>query len=810
MIASDLRQALRMLLKRPAFTVVAFLTLGLGIGANTAIFSVVNGVLLRPLPYPDPDRIVRIWELSSKGGHMDLSQPNFLDWKDATSVDPLVVYGASTETVLGGVEPVFAQAVVVSDGFFRVFGVEPRIGRTFTPDETREGGVPAVVVAHGFWTRTLGGETNLSKLRVIVGDQTARVVGVMPEGFAYPSNADLWMPKELFADTSGRTSHNWESIARLKRGSSLTTASAELNTIAKQLKQQYGSDDDAVGAVVMRLQDDLTNGSRDPLLLLLAAVVLVLLIACANVATTMRASGEERRTELAIRAALGAGRGRLVQQLLLESLALGIGGAITGLLLAAWLVRALSAMNGVALPRQEAIGIDRVVLLFTLGLAFVTPLVFGLLPSLQASRPDLRDALAEAGRGSAAPTRASVRGLLVASEVAIALLLLVGAGLLIRSFAKVLSVDPGFEPRGAVTATMSVPATKYPTGDRAAQFYSNLLERMRALPGVKAAGAVNELPLAGASHISGAFAFLGTADPRAIVDTTYPDYPHAASYRVATPGYLEAIGARLVQGRLLDNHDRPGQPDAAVVNQAFVRRYLPATQPLGVRFKYGGMDQVNPVFTIVGVVGDVRQISLVRAPTPEVYVSAYQASMRAKFTMTTVVRSENAAQMASLPNAVRDAIRRTEPDVAVEMSTLDQQLAKSVADRRFTLVLLGVFAAIALLLAATGVYSVLSQAVARRTQEIGIRMALGAEPQRVVRLMLGSAMRSLLVGIAVGAISAAFAVRFLSTLLFGVSPLDPLAFAAAILLIVTVALLAGYIPARRATRVDPLQALRQS
>ena len=244
-----------MLVKRPVFTAVAFLTLGLGIGANTAIFSVVNGVLLRPLPYPEPDRIVRIWELSSKGGHMDLSQPNFLDWKDATSVDPLVVYGASTETVLGGVEPVFAQAVVVSDGFFRVFGVEPRIGRTFTPDETREGGVPAVVVAHGFWTRTLGGETNLSKLRVIVGDQTARVVGVMPEGFAYPSNADLWMPKELFADSSGRTSHNWESIARLKRGSSLTTASAELNTIAKQLKQQYGSDDDAVGAVVMACRE---------------------------------------------------------------------------------------------------------------------------------------------------------------------------------------------------------------------------------------------------------------------------------------------------------------------------------------------------------------------------------------------------------------------------------------------------------------------------------------------------------------------------------------------------------------------------
>ena len=807
MMASDLRHALRMLLKRPAFTLVAVLTLGLGIGANTAIFSVVNGVLLRPLPYPEPDRVVRIWELSAKGSHMNLSNPNFLDWRRATSFEPMAAYAAGTETVLGGVEPVFAQAVIVSDGFFRVFGIEPRIGRTFTSEEMREGGVPAVVVAHGFWTRILGGETDLSRLRVVIGGQSARVVGVMPEGFAYPGDADVWMPKELFSDDSSRTSHNFEGVARLKRGVSLPTAIAELNTIAKQLKQQFGSDDDAVGAAVVRLQDELTNGSRDALLLLLGAVALVLLIACANVATTMLARGEERRTELAIRAALGAARSRLIRQLLLESLVLGIGGAIAGLLIAAWLVRALGAMNGVALPRQDSIGIDRSVLLFTLALAFVTPLVFGLLPSMQASRPDLRHALAEAGRGSAAPTRASVRGVLVAAEVAVALLLLVGAGLLIRSFAKVLSVDPGFEPHGAVTATMAVPGTKYEAADRAAQFYATLLDRLRALPSVSAAGAVNQLPLAGADY-NGAFAFQGASDPGAIVDTSYRDFPYSASYRVATPGYLEAIGARLVQGRLLNDHDRPGQPESAVVNQAFVRRYLPGTNPIGVRFKYAGMDPVNPVFTIVGVVADVRQISLVRAGMPEVYVCAYQAPTRAKYTMTTVVRAARAAQAATLPLAVRETIRRTDPDVAVEMSTLDQVLSKSVADRRFTLILLGIFAAMAVLLAATGVYSVLSQAVAKRTQEIGIRMALGAEPQRVVRLMLGSALTPLAAGIVAGVAGAIFGVRSLSTLLFGVSPLDPLAFAAATLVIVAVALLAGYIPARRATRVDPLLALR--
>ena len=411
----------------------------------------------------------------------------------------------------------------------------------------REGGVPAVVVAHGFWTRILGGETDLSRLRVVIGGQSARVVGVMPEGFAYPGDADVWMPKELFSDDSSRTSHNFEGVARLKRGVSLPTAMrrAEHHREATEAAVRQRRRRGRRGG--LGLQDELTNGSRDALLLLLGAVALVLLIACANVATTMLARGEERRTELAIRAALGAARGRLIRQLLLESLVLGIGGAIAGLLVAAWLVRALGSMNGVALPRQDSIGIDRSVLLFTLALAFVTPLVFGLLPSIQASRPDLRDALAEAGRGSAAPTRAGVRGLLVAAEVAVALLLLVGAGLLIRSFAKVLSVDPGFEPHGAVTATMAVPGTKYEAAERAAQFYAILLDRLRALPGVSAAGAVNQLPLAGADY-NGAFAFEGASDPGRHRGHLVSGLSVSASYRVATPGYLEAIGARLAAG----------------------------------------------------------------------------------------------------------------------------------------------------------------------------------------------------------------------------------------------------------------------
>ncbi len=807
MIGPDLRHALRTLLKRPVFTLVAVLTLGLGIGANTAIFSVVNGVLLRPLPYAEPDRIVQLWEISSKGSRINVSNPNFQDWlKRATSFDALVAYGGDTETVLGGVEPVFAQAYVVSDGFFRVFGAAPILGRTFTADEMREGGIPAVVVGNRFWRRTLNGETDLSKLRVLIEGQSARVVGVMPDRFEFPAGADLWMPKELWPDDSGRTAHNLTIVARLSRGMPLPTAVAEMDTIAKQLKQQYGTDDDAVGIDVVRLQDQLTAGSRDALLLMLGAVALVLLIACANVATTMLARGEERRTELAVRAALGANRGRLIRQLLIESLVLGVGGAVAGLLLAAWLIRALGSMDGIALPRQESIGIDRTVLLFTLALAFVTPVVFGLFPALQASRPDLRDALAEAGRGSAAPTRASARGLLVAAEVAVALLLLVGAALLIRSFANVLSVDPGFDPHHAVTATMAVPGTKYQTAERAAQFYANLLERLRALPGVVAVGAVNQLPLAGL-NFGGAFTFEGVADPGAVVDMSYRGYPYAAGYRVATPGYLEALGVRLLQGRTLSDADRPGQPPAAVVNQAFVRRYLPNTNAIGVRFRYAGMDPVNPTFAIVGVVADVHHNSLIRAGAPEVFVCAYQAPSRTRGTMTVVARASE-SQQAAVESGVRDAVRQFEPDVAVEMSTLDRVLSNSVADRRFTLMVLGTFAAIALLLAATGVYSVLSQAVAKRTQEIGIRMALGAEPQRVVRLMLASAMMPVLAGIVVGVVSAIFGVRFLASFLFGVRPLDPLAFVTAALLLGLVAVVAGYIPARRATRVDPLLALR--
>ena len=721
----------------------------------------------------------------------------------------MALYNAGTDTVLGGKEPVFAGIAAVTRDFFRVFGVGPEIGRTFVDEEMRPGGVPAVIVGHHFWEQTLGGQRDLSQVRVMVEGVSARVVGVMPASFDYPANTDLWYPRELEQDTSGRTSHGKSVVARLKPDVPLTRAAADVNAIAVQLKAQYGDDDNAIGTTTMRLQDALAMNSRPALLLLLAAVGLVLLIACANVAASLLARSEERRRELAVRAAIGAGRGRLIRQMLVECLVLGLIGAGAGLLLAGWIARVMGSFDGSALPAYARIAIDARVLVFTTTLGILTPLLFGLVPALQASKPDLRDTLAEGGRQGAAPGRAGMRSTLVAAEVAFALLLLVGAGLLIRSFSNVMSVNPGFDPRGAIAAEMAVPGMRYTTPEAAVRFYDELLQRLRAVPGVSAAGATNQLPLNGVDF-GGAFRFIGTEDPNAVGTNEYDGFKYSAGYRVVTPGYFEALGERLVRGRAIEEEDRPGQPPVAVVNETFVRRFLPSTNPIGVRFAYAGMDPVNPEFTIVGVAADVHHRALVDASQPEVFVPLAQAPFRARYNITVVARADRPAQQAAVAQAVRTVVRQLDPDVPITMTSLEQVMANSVADRRFTLLVLATFAAMALLLAATGIYSVLSQIVAQRTQEIGIRMALGADGGTVVRLMLGNALVPVAAGIAAGAIGSAFAVRLLASFLFGVQPLDPMAFAAAAALLAGVAALAGYVPARRATRVDPLLALRQA
>jgi predicted permease len=440
-------------------------------------------------------------------------------------------------------------------------------------------------------------------------------------------------------------------------------------------------------------------------------------------------------------------------------------------------------------------------------LGVATPLLFGLIPALQAARGDVRDALAAGGRTGAAPVRGRIRTVLVAVEVAVSLVLLVGATLLIRSFVNILEVDPGFDPRGVVTVHMAVPPTKYETPEQAAAFYARLVERLRTLPGVASAGATNQVPLSGDDY-GGAFVFEGHPDAGAQADNEYDGFRYSAGYRAVTPGYLEALAVTLEKGRFLRDSDTAAQPPVAVVNEAFVRQFLPETDPIGVRFKYAGMDRVNPYFTIVGVIKDIHHASLVKGSKPETYVSLYQAPFRAKWALTMLVRAASPAGADAVAAAARDTIRALEPDTPAEISTLEHVLDDSIADRRFMLLVLAAFAAIAVVLAATGIYSVLSQTVAQRTQEIGIRMALGAQPARVMRLMLGSAMLSVMAGIVAGAAAALAGTRLAAGLLFGVSPADPIALAAGAAVLLTVALFAAWVPARRATRIDPLRALR--
>jgi putative ABC transport system permease protein len=795
------RHALRVLLKRPAFTVLAILTLALGIGANTAIFSVVNGVLLRPLPYPQPDELVRLWEHTSRSPRVNVSYPNLRDWRARLkSFDAIAGYQTDLgATVLGGTAPATADVYSVTRDFFRVLGVAPALGRAFTSDETAPGGPAAIVVSDRFWRRLLAGNPDLQALHLDLEGVSARVVGVMPAGFEFPSGADIWLPQEHWADTSGRSAHNYRVLGRLN--TSFDRADAELQLIAGQVRAEDPSHDDAQSITMVQLQDALTGGSRTALLLLLGAVALVLLIACVNVASTMIARGEERRAEIAVRAALGATRARIVQQLLLESLLLGVTGAACGLALGAWLLRAFLSLNTVPLGGQR-VALDGSVLAFTGLLGILTPLLFGILPALHASRPNLRDTMIEGGRGSVGTGRRIVRSVLVAAEAGIALVLLVGAALLIDSFWKLLSVDAGFDPHGVAAINLSVPQTRYGTPEASARFYQELLDRMRAIPGVEMAAVTTVPPLTGGGP-SGSFVLDGVP-PSA-------ESQMVADYFVVSPGYFTAMRIPLVRGRALEESDSPGKDVVAVVNQQFVRKYLPNENPIGRRFRYLGMDSANePMITIVGVAADVRNDSLSSPAVPEAYVSYLQRPNRTRWPLLLVVRVRQPGALAAVFPSIRGAMAAADPDVPARIGTLEALVSDSVSDRRFMMAVLSSFAFAALLLAAVGIYGVLSQTVLQRRPEIGIRMALGAKATSVLWMVMASAMRPVLAGVVCGVIGAALSMRALQSLLFGVTPLDPTAFAAAAALLIVVALAAAFVPARRATRIDPLVALRRA
>jgi putative ABC transport system permease protein len=789
----DVRYAARWLVREPLFALVAVATLALGIGANTAAFGMVNGVLLSPLPYPQPDRLVAVRELGERGAELNAAWPNFADWRARAREATLSAHtGAFATTVLGGVEPVRPGVAQVSAEFFAVMGVGPALGRTFSAEELVPDGAPAVMVSDAFWRRMLRGEPDLSRLSLTVLGRTARVVGVMPAGFAYPGGADLWLPLEPdMGEMTSRSAHNYLVTGRLREGGSVGDARAELSAIMQQIHDSE-LDVTSTAVTVHDLLEHAVAGTRRDLLVLLAASGFVLLVACTNLASALLARAARRSRELAVRASLGASRTRLFRQLLTESLLLAVLGAAAGLVLAQLLLGAVLHLAPEAVPRLDEVRLDARVLGFTTLIAIATALTFGTAPALRATGAQPFAALRESGRGSDTPRQRRGWSLLVGAEVALALLLLVGAGLLVRSLWNVGRVDPGFDADGVLAVTLSLPESSY-AGDQRVGYYDRLLEEVRALPGVRSAGLSRTLPLVGWDP-NGSFVIDG--EPAA----------GPASYRVVSPDFFETMRIPVVRGRTFTDADRAGALPVIVINERLAQLYFPDRDPIGSRIMTGGMDREGwqEEATIVGVVGNVR--AALAAPPAAAYYLPYAQRYGRVDMATLLLRADGSPAL--LSGALHTRIRSLDGDVPFEIRRLRTHLKDSLADRRFMLLVLGSFAGVALLLAGVGIYGVVAFAVAQRTHEIGIRVALGAGPPRVLWLVSRSTMAGVLAGVVLGLAGAMLLTRVIAALLYGVEAVDPLTFAGVALLIIAVAWIAVLVPARRAMRVDPLTALR--
>jgi predicted permease len=816
----ELRLSLRALSRSRAFAAIAVLTLALGIGASTAIFSVVDAVLLRPLPYPDPHQLVRVWEQSPNGHRMNLAQPNFDDFRSQNRTFAfLAEYGSGLSAVSGGSEPVRANAAVVSPGFFEALGVSPFRGRAFGPEEQRVHGAPAALVSYRYWQRYLGGVADLSQSRLRLEGEVYPVVGVMPDGFDFPPATAVWIPSQFDPDTS-RTGHNWRGIGRLRDGVTVAQARADLGAIARRLKQQYGKDVDLADAAVVPLADAMVGDVRTALLTLLAAVGLLLLVACANVAGLLVARTNARGKEFAVRVALGAGRARLLQQFLAESLSLSLAGGVLGVAIAAWTVRLLPAILPANLPRSQGIAINLPVLVFAVAAAAAVGLALGLFAAWRAGRGDLHQALASGGRGnSASGAGRRLRGLVVVGEIAATLVILIGAGLLGRSFLHLISTSPGFRPDNLVTAEFSMPVAKGQSWKldaaslaRQIRFIEDVSARLRAIPGVENVGLAGAMPVAAGDDLADGTFLVLNGQPAPATSREFGRMAHNpaltghASYCVAGEDYFRTLGIPLVRGRLFGRQDDANAPHAALLSETLARQRFQNQDPIGQTIEFGNMDGDLRPLTVIGIVADVHAAGLDRPPSPIIYVNYRQRGLRLNSSPTILLRS--AAPVGQIVPAARAIFRDLVPDVPVKFSTFADEMGGWLADRRFLLLLVGVFAAAALALAAIGIYGVVAFAVTRRTQEIGIRMAIGAQRGHVLRLVVGEGARLAAAGVALG-LAASFAItRLLSTLLFGVSTTDPVTFAALAALLSLVALAASYIPARRAMRLDPTIALR--
>jgi predicted permease len=807
----DARYALRMLWKSPGFALIAIVALALGIGANTAIFSVVNGVLLRPLPFPDSEQLMMVFERRPRQNREagPVTPADFIDWQNQNQVfASMAAYSGTafnlTET---GAEPEQIIGQFVTSGFFQTLGVQAAIGRVLSPDADRPGGDHrAVVLSHKFWQRHFGGDGRIVGRTITLNDEIFTVVGVMPPAFSYPdADTELWAtPRSAVPEVARvgnvdpatlRSLHYLNVIARLKPGVTREQAHSEMEGIAARLEQEHPIENTGHTARVVSLHEQTVGDVQPALLILLGAVALVLLIACANVANLLLARATARAKEMSIRTALGASRARLVRQLLTESTLLAIAGGAVGLMLALWGLDLLVALSPENIPRLHEIKLDARVLAFTLGVSLVTGLVFGLAPALQASKLDLNSSLKEGGRGTTEGFgRRRMRGALVVMEVALTLVLLIGAGLMLRSFSSLQRVDPGFRADNLLTMELSMPLGRFNESEQqAANFYREVINRISTLPGVESVGATWILPLSGQGAGTG-FEIEGY--------TPAPNERTNTAFSSITPRYFETMGIPLVRGRQFVDSDTAESQGVAIINEAFARRYFASQDPVGRRIRPRGDD--NDWLTVIGVVGDVRQTGLAEEPRPEMFLSYLQSPFPF---MNVVIRTTS--DPTSLAAAVRREVWAVNPDQPVaNVSTMNQLMSNSIARTRFNTLLLQLFAAVALALAVVGLYGVMAYSVAQRTHEIGVRMALGAKGSDVLKMVVGQGMILVTIGIALGLAAAFAATRLMVTLLYGVSATDPVTFIGIALLLIAAAFIACYIPARRATKIDPMIALR--
>ena len=807
----DLRYAARVLGKNPGATAVMVFTLALAIGATTAIFSVVYGVLLRPLPYAGAERIMAVSEVNSNGRLSRLADPNFDDFREQSrSFQAIAKYSAYTVSVSGASQPTRTKIAAVTPEFLSVFDARPILGRDFTESDDRKGATPVALVSYGYWRQYLGSEQDLSKSHLKINNSVYSVIGVLPSGFRFPNDVDVWFAADTEGESLSRTSHNYSGVGRLKDGVSVAQAREDISAIARRIYQESAEKTDYLlrdGAVVP-LQDSITGAVRSPLLILLGAVGFLLLVACANVANLLLAQASVRERELSIRSALGASRGRLVRQFLTESFLLSLIGGGLGVLAATTGVAGLVSLAPENLPRLDNVSVSVPVLLFTFLLTTAVAAGLGVFTASRATR-DLQKSLVEGGRGQiGSQSSQRVGRAIVAAQIAITLVLVIGAGLLGRSLMKVLEVNPGFHVDKVLAMDIALPWVVDPKSKPAqGVFFSNLIDRLKQIPGVRDVGAASALPMTGGLP-DGMFLLMTQNEvPKTTAEFgalfTQKERIGNADFCVATDGYFQVLGIPLIRGRVFDEHDGANAPHVTVISESLAQDRWPGQDPIGHTIEFGNMDGDLRLLTIVGIVGDTHEYGLDEPARPTCYVNLFQ---RPRSVMTVTMLSDTDTR--SVSSAARGILQELDPEIPANFKTFQQVYSASLGSRKFNVILIGFFGITALLLATAGVFGVMAYSVSRRTREFGVRIALGATSGNVLRMVLGQGMRTILVGLAIGIVGSFALTKTVSSLLFGVTATDPVTFSGVTLLLVAVALVACYIPARRATKVDPMVALR--